>query len=97
MAHPTKVSNAIQAALADINLLRPLTEAKNAAAANDILTRYDSRLGLSGTDLDDFWASLKHGVMTMDASALVDYYDSLQPPPPSTTKTVRGRPQEWTP
>jgi len=98
MAHPTKVSKAIQAALADIDLLRPLVRAADRTAANDILLKYKRnkyKLSLSATDLDKFWNSLKNGVMTMDASALVDYYDNLQPP--SLRITVRGTIQEWTP
>jgi hypothetical protein len=95
MAHPTKVSSAIQAALNDINLLRPLVNATEPTAAYTILSHYQPSISLTDSELAEFWKSLKHGVMTMDARTLVDYFDCLQPPSP--TKTVRGRPQEWTP
>ena len=98
MGHSTPVSTAIMAALDDINLLRSLVDAPNKQAANDVLVRYradELRLGLSEPYLEEFWDSLKHGVMTMDARTLVDYFYTLRPDP--AARTVRGRPQEWTP
>ena len=95
MAHTDPVSNAIQAALNDINLLRVLVHTPDANAANDALTKYDSRFSLTGQDLIDFNTSLRDGRLTISAADLVDYYDRLQPQKPPKLMRVKG--QEWVP
>jgi hypothetical protein len=97
MARPQKVSNAIQAALADINLLRPLVNAADATAALGILTAYNSSLSLNPLELQAFWKSVQYGMMTMDAGTLVDYYDSLRSKLEPERVSGGGKPQEWTP
>jgi hypothetical protein len=99
MAHTPKVSNAIQAALHDIDLLRLLVEASNKDEANAILIAYKRNrrhLGLEEPDLQEFWTSLQDGVITVTLHArdLVDLYDTLTP----QLKTVKGDLQpEWVP
>ena len=98
MGHSTKVSAAIQAALDDINLLRPLVDAPDKQAANEILTNYEKnklKLGLHEADLEEFWKSLKHGVITINATTLADYYTTLLPF--LRAEATRGRIEEWTP
>lgn len=98
MDHKMAVSKAIQAALNDINLLRALVEASNKDAANAILLHYKRNwrhLGLEEPDLEEFWNSLKHGVITIDARTLVEYYYGLVPK--SRVRTGGRQIQEWTP
>jgi len=99
MVHPTKVSNAIQAALHDIDLLRRLVKARDKDEANAVLIAYKSNrrhLGLEEPDLSEFWISLQDGVITftIHARELVELYDNLSP----TKRIVRKGPQpEWVP
>ena len=80
MAESQGVTRAINAALEDINLLRPLVYAQTADAANAILTAYSPNLTLSGGEVPEFFALLQRGHVTITARELVGYYDSLQPP-----------------
>jgi hypothetical protein len=97
MAHSDPVSTAIQAALHDIDLLRPLAEAPDKYAANAILTAYKRNrrhLGLEEPYLEEFWISLRDGEMNhMKVPKLVEYLDCLL----SGAKKGGGRIEEWTP
>ena len=91
--HTQKVSAAIQAALHDINLLRPLTQATSDQQASAILAAYHPPHHLNAAELAEFWNSLQHGTVTITIWELVNYYDDLQPP--KILREMRGK--EWVP
>ncbi len=91
--HTPKVSAAIQAALHDINLLRPLTQATSDQQINAILAAYHPPIHLDGTELEEFGHILRDGKATITAKELVGYYDDLQPP--KILREMRGK--EWVP
>ncbi len=94
MAHTQRVSAAIQAALANSELLRALLPAKTEADVNAALVDAQQP-PLETGDMDEFLESLHHGMMTMDAKTLLDYYDSLAGK--ADKRVGKGKPQEWTP
>jgi hypothetical protein len=69
-ANSPDVTHAINAALDDINLLRALIYAQTPDAANAILTAYDQKLTLKGSDVQSFYALLTRGHVTITASLL---------------------------
>ncbi len=95
MAHKESVSKAIQRALHDVALLKDLLTASTPAEANNKLP-VNVRL-TADEDIQAFWTRLTKGVMTMDARALADYYDSLSSTERGVEEAGRGKPQEWTP
>ena len=90
-----KVNAAIQLALNDINLLRVLVHAQDAAAAYAVLRDYPVRITLSDPELNEFYECLKYGKSCITAQQLVDLYDGLQPR--KFEKATRGTDGEWVP
>lgn len=95
MAQTDPVSNAIQAALNDINLLRVLVHAPTKEAANTVLHKYKESLTLQGPDVERFYNRLQTSTKVITASELVRYYDCLQPP--KEVREPRGTEGEWVP
>ncbi len=87
-----EVTRAINAALNDINLLRPLIYAQTPEAANAILAAYNKELTLRESDAQRFHKLLTEGHVTISARELVGYYDGLQPP---KLMMLEMRGKEW--
>lgn len=87
-----EVTRAINAALNDINLLRPLIYAKTTEAVNAILADYNKELILREGDAKRFLDLLTDGHVTIKARDLVNYYDGLQPP---KLMMMEMRGKEW--
>lgn len=100
MAHIKSVSDAILLVLSDIKCLRALVKIiqnPQATAVADVyakLREFSKNVTLSAAEQQEFYDSLKDGVMTMNAATLVDYCDSLSG---NLKKRGKGSPQEWTP
>ncbi len=91
-ANSPEVTRAINAALNDINLLRPLIYAPTPDAANAVLTQYNKGLTLTGGDVQRFYDLLTRGHVTITAKDLVGLYDDLQPP---KLMKLEMRGKEW--
>jgi hypothetical protein len=91
--HTHNVSTAIQEAVHNIHLLKKLVDAPDATSVDRILRADPPNIKLTNEELNEFWTSLKTGLMTIDAKALVDFCEQL------ASGVTKGKPpqNEWNP